>query len=471
MRGWKEIPGKVYKASFHLCSPSHPEWRLVTMVMPSATRLKALTIRSGGILRSNFPAHPPFLTIFSLSALQCIELCNYTFMDALELEALLIRSAGLKTLYLTAVNFHHDRPVTPPGPATRPLALQSLALDTIYYTTIHSMLKHFTKIDIRDLQSLWLSFTPIGSLLKQNATWLRALKISDLCERVEPHILACNSLQFLSLELDHPWKLLNALRPLGNFANLTMLQSITIRIANSITLNPQFTDSSVLQDLDYLFGVAGDVLEEVNVYTCFSQSTSKIQSYEEKIVKQNAVAKKNSARGGLRNLSAKVPKDVDVEEVKKERDNGFNTAKLKDAARLPTSKQHGGYIRDPETDGKLLRPDWTASFTDNSSWHIKMIKYIRQKIPTHNPAIAIDEKSDDDILERLDTVFRNIVQEYRRAKKVGALTNDAENQHAGEEGPDADDDSAKRVNRRKGRKVRKQVSEGEEADNEGDAID
>jgi hypothetical protein len=54
------------------------------------------------------------------------------------------------------------------------------------------------------------------------------------------------------------------------------------------------------------------------------------------------------------------------------------TAKLKDAALIHPTIPRGGYIEDPETGGQLLRPDWRVSFSDNSSWHLQMIKYMRQ---------------------------------------------------------------------------------------------
>ncbi|KAJ7030920.1 hypothetical protein C8F04DRAFT_1186384 [Mycena alexandri] len=126
------------------------------------------------------------------------------------------------------------------------------------------------------------------------------------------------------------------------------------------------------------------------------------------------------------------------------------TAKYKDAALLLPVKQGGSYIPDPATpNGTLLRPDWKISFNDNSVWHAAMIKCTRQKVPTITPAIsraAMDDKSEDEILDRLASVFRNVSAEYRKAPKPQPSELTIENT------PDAD---PKRTNRRKGRKVRK----------------
>ncbi|KAJ7720177.1 hypothetical protein B0H16DRAFT_1896903 [Mycena metata] len=138
-----------------------------------------------------------------------------------------------------------------------------------------------------------------------------------------------------------------------------------------------------------------------------------------------------------------------------------STSKIKDATIAPV-KKCGGYINDPETrSGKLLRPDWAASFSENSNWHPRMIAYMRQKVPSHSPAITkemMSSKSDADILERIESIFANIRTEYR--KTVRGSSGDAKDP-AGEEEEDADDDEEdtvdkkKQLNRRSGRKVRK----------------
>ncbi|KAJ7463679.1 hypothetical protein FB451DRAFT_1493222 [Mycena latifolia] len=155
--------------------------------------------------------------------------------------------------------------------------------------------------------------------------------------------------------------------------------------------------------------------------------------------------------------------------TKGRRDNALNTAirktfftamglpnkpKLKDAALIRSKESGGGYIKDRETSGRLLRPDWTVSFVENSSWHLDIINYMRQKVPVQQPAITADimkAKSDDEILDRVEVVFKNIVTEARKLAKQP----DAE----GEVNPPTsivlDDAAQKQDNCRKGRKLRK----------------
>lgn len=129
-----------------------------------------------------------------------------------------------------------------------------------------------------------------------------------------------------------------------------------------------------------------------------------------------------------------------------------STSKLRDAAGIAPVRPSGGYIKDAETRGQVLRPDWRTTFTENSTWHTKMIAYMRQKIPVQNPAITksmMENKTDDEILERLEVVFKNIATEYRKSIKTATGTSD-------HEADDHDDDEVdgKRVNRHKARKIR-----------------
>ncbi|KAF8143626.1 hypothetical protein K438DRAFT_1783567 [Mycena galopus ATCC 62051] len=148
------------------------------------------------------------------------------------------------------------------------------------------------------------------------------------------------------------------------------------------------------------------------------------------------------------NPGGKATKDTDGEDVKKPRDNVFNlgtillinavrkaflmamglpkTTKAKDAARLQPTIQHGGYVKDAESGGK--------------------------KVPKLSSSVAIKEKSDDDILDRLESIFRNMAGEYRNAKKLGASVNDDRNEDA--EASGKDETLSKRTNHHKARKIR-----------------
>ncbi|KAJ7797596.1 hypothetical protein B0H14DRAFT_2618821 [Mycena olivaceomarginata] len=100
------------------------------------------------------------------------------------------------------------------------------------------------------------------------------------------------------------------------------------------------------------------------------------------------------------------------------------TTKIKDAAAVPRVKAGGCYIVDSETGSKLLRPDWDASFNENSRWHQRMLVYTRQQAPLHSPALSaatMAAESDDCILEQLGAVFKNIAGE---ARKLGEEADD-----------------------------------------------
>ncbi|KAJ7847476.1 hypothetical protein B0H14DRAFT_2583562 [Mycena olivaceomarginata] len=92
--------------------------------------------------------------------------------------------------------------------------------------------------------------------------------------------------------------------------------------------------------------------------------------------------------------------------------------------RYPRVKAGGCYIVDSETGSKLLRPDWDASFNENSRWHQRMLVYTRQQAPLHSPALSaatMAAESDDCILEQLGAVFKNIAGE---ARKLGEEADD-----------------------------------------------
>ncbi|KAF8205906.1 hypothetical protein K438DRAFT_1963683 [Mycena galopus ATCC 62051] len=157
---------------------------------------------------------------------------------------------------------------------------------------------------------------------------------------------------------------------------------------------------------------------------------------------------------------------------KGERDNIFNTAmrkvfkaamghgvtvKLDILANDTPVKAGGSYITDSHGQGQLLRPDWSTSFNDNSRWHKSMLAFARKKAPIFHPTMTdsmIDAKTDDEIMERLENVFKNISDYYRRAKRNKATAQGGgdvgETQEAGE-----GEERAKQLNRRGTRKVRK----------------
>ncbi|KAJ7749354.1 hypothetical protein B0H14DRAFT_3513620 [Mycena olivaceomarginata] len=155
---------------------------------------------------------------------------------------------------------------------------------------------------------------------------------------------------------------------------------------------------------------------------------------------------------------------------KSERDNVFNTAirkvfmaamghgvnvKLEILANDTPIKAGGSYIADSDGTGRLLRPDWSASFNENSRWHKSMLEFARKKAPVFHPTMTesmINAKTDDEILERLENVFKNIGDNYRCAQRNKAKTKGGED--AGENQEEGEHEKrAKELNRRGTRKV------------------
>jgi hypothetical protein len=113
------------------------------------------------------------------------------------------------------------------------------------------------------------------------------------------------------------------------------------------------------------------------------------------------------------------------------------------------------------SNGKLLRPDWNVTFADNSVWHSRTVKWMRQNMKTQFPAAMIDENSDDAILDQLLTVFRNIVQAYnilqkesKGKKNANDLTVPKDDGDLPAENEMPDDAPARRAGRHKSRKTR-----------------
>lgn len=92
------------------------------------------------------------------------------------------------------------------------------------------------------------------------------------------------------------------------------------------------------------------------------------------------------------------------------------------AAELLAPVEPGGcWIDDPETEGgRLLRPDFSASWTDNSVWHDSMTKFVKTHLASISPSFSEDDvKSlgDTTIKSQVQTVFKGIISKYRKWAK------------------------------------------------------
>ncbi|KAJ7810441.1 hypothetical protein B0H14DRAFT_3480690 [Mycena olivaceomarginata] len=132
---------------------------------------------------------------------------------------------------------------------------------------------------------------------------------------------------------------------------------------------------------------------------------------------------------------------IDNSDIEPTRDNIFNAAMRKifkiamghpatvalDALALEVPVKAGGsYIADPNSRGNILRPDWRVGFSENSRWHPQILAFTREKASTFHPAMTpemLKMKSDEDIMERVEGLFKNIADKFRsaqRAKKIEA---------------------------------------------------
>ncbi|KAJ7262556.1 hypothetical protein C8J57DRAFT_1719432 [Mycena rebaudengoi] len=111
----------------------------------------------------------------------------------------------------------------------------------------------------------------------------------------------------------------------------------------------------------------------------------------------------------------------------------------------------GGWINDPETSGgRLLRPDWRVSFSDNSMWHDEIVKFVKTHLHSEVPAISNDSAlamSDAEVRSHVQTVFKGIMGKYRKWEKTKATPSTV--------GDATKDEAASVKNLRAQRKVRK----------------
>jgi hypothetical protein len=133
------------------------------------------------------------------------------------------------------------------------------------------------------------------------------------------------------------------------------------------------------------------------------------------------------------------------------------TSKLKDAALVTSTKKGGSFVKDKESEAELLRPNWQTNFADNSCWHSWIIKFMRQKISVQNPMLTValmTAKSNTEILDRVEVVFKNIAAEFRKKSKAPTAKSEV-----GSTTLIRLDDEEQRAtdNRHKGRKVRVRI--------------
>ncbi|KAJ7083241.1 hypothetical protein C8R44DRAFT_862485 [Mycena epipterygia] len=251
----------------------------IAQILASVVNLARIDIypdpTSQGVLWQTYPEalSASFLQAFALPYLRHITLWYFHFEDALELQALLAESTGLKTLVLRSITFGDtsvldERPE--PHPTTAPqVVLDSLQLYFLDAAQVQAMLDSFTVIDITRLRSLYLHNTPMNSLVRVNASSIERIRIRAyypdvfLDETVDPDTLAgADHLQSLDLSMPFLTSLCKMVRIFGSLAHLTRLETISVAVS-------QKTGPVEWKELDELLGVPGDLpaLAKVNVFS------------------------------------------------------------------------------------------------------------------------------------------------------------------------------------------------------------
>ncbi|KAJ7772869.1 hypothetical protein DFH07DRAFT_801763 [Mycena maculata] len=211
-----------------------------------------------------FPAHgkDAFLAVFSLASLQRLELRNHQFSDALELDAILSNSLGLKELLLAGIRFTGGSPRPSEKPAR--VVLRSLELLGMQDGQCEAMMSGFGAVDVTHLRSISLTGYS-RSLLHANSLSLEELTLvgqyspgrsfpSHLDQILPPN----TRLRTLNLRI-YNFDIISAIiRQLGNLANVKTLRRI------SITVPEPGVAWDTMPGIDSLLQGVGSELEDID---------------------------------------------------------------------------------------------------------------------------------------------------------------------------------------------------------------
>ncbi|KAJ6472046.1 hypothetical protein C8R45DRAFT_1104255 [Mycena sanguinolenta] len=192
---YMDSPILTQRLSLHLSRSPHLASYIRTLVLELCTTeevdlipelMSAVPALTSLALWTRFKDYfPPSLSnvgAFSLKTLRRIELGNYLFKNASDLESLLSNAKCLKELPLTAMQFDKENISAVPArtvQASDTVQLESVCLDSMYHRAITAMLDSFTVVDIRHLKSLSMNNAPTTALLQANTRSIQKLKIGS----------------------------------------------------------------------------------------------------------------------------------------------------------------------------------------------------------------------------------------------------------------------------------------------------
>ncbi|KAJ7448013.1 hypothetical protein FB451DRAFT_1289561 [Mycena latifolia] len=280
------------------------ETEFVSRILCAVTALHTLILEAS-YFKDSFPIDAATLAVFALPSLRRIQLFQYQFANAYELQSLLSRSAFLEDLKLSQVDFRGDEEDgLDADPAASPVlennsskvVLRSLALDVMEPVDVDMMLESFTTVDITHLHSLSLSVSPITGLLHANAGSLQTIKIghvpltfenSDYQDEIDIDILACeNQLSVLNFETEDLESVLFALPLFGDLANLKVLKTVRIVMSESLDADVSHEDPQWAQLDARLAQIRSVGVVEVRIYACFDSKTNRMDAEDvERVMK------------------------------------------------------------------------------------------------------------------------------------------------------------------------------------------
>ncbi|KAF7316039.1 hypothetical protein MIND_00121600 [Mycena indigotica] len=206
----------------------------------------------------------------ALDSLHHLTLWYFTFDNATQLENLLSKNSGLRTLVLRSVTLM-DTSISQTNGETEPLVtLERLDLYFLDAANVAALVGAFQRVDLGKLKSLYLHNTPMSSLIELNTSTLEDLRIrayfpdTFLNQSVDADALVdASQLQTLDLKIPFLSSLTQMVRRFGPLTNLVQLHTIVLSVS-------QKTTPAEWTALDQLLGVvAGDLpgLKHVRVYS------------------------------------------------------------------------------------------------------------------------------------------------------------------------------------------------------------
>ncbi|KAJ7057249.1 hypothetical protein C8F01DRAFT_1233654 [Mycena amicta] len=199
-----------------------------------------------------------------------VMLRNFVLGNARQLENILCRSKGLKTLELRSTGFSQITTRTPAEETQiQPVVvLERLVLWFLDSETVQELLETFKRVDLTKLRSLCLHDTPMNSLLAANASTLETLELRGLfspgrfLENNAPADVFTGAAQLLTLDIQLPLLvyLIPVVRNFGSLRHLVRLHTVAITVTQKATL-AEWTE------LDLLLGGDLPALKVVCIHT------------------------------------------------------------------------------------------------------------------------------------------------------------------------------------------------------------